>query len=479
MGQRFSPLKTLFPTADDVLTAHRDTLDETVLRHLKTYEGGGTVHQPVGKFNRDYYVRAMEGNVRGLGPGLPTQPEYGEKQPQVSRRIQEALHRLTVKGYLMHNPDQPGADWIIITTEGEELLSQLAHFERLEKLGLERVKNALTSNQWYPQIADSEEIRELAWRWVRKKQGQGQASSPLSAEKTVFISYRRANFSWALAVFQDLTHHGFDVFFDYDGLASGAFEQAILGNIRARAHFLVVLTPSALDRCDEPADWLRLEIEAALDARRNIVPLLIDGFDFSTPSIASRFTGKLAALKQYNALPVPAAFFSAAMDSLRGKYLNVPLDAVLHPASPSAQRAATEQKAAATEAPAVSTDELLRTVRIPEETESATSEIARRRHLALSRFEAFHKNQPNWWYEKEVQQYHEIVAALEEAYGDDLSSFRVPDTMMEYKIISIQRGSYSGRPGSVQRSDKRSCEARYMRQQLDGLALYLQKHLSL
>jgi hypothetical protein len=100
-----------------------------------------------------------------------------------------------------------------------------------------------------------------------------------------------------LAVFQDLTNHGFDVFFDYDGLASGAFEQAILGNIRARAHFLVVLTPSALDRCDEPADWLRLEIETALDARRNIVPLLIDGFDFNTPAIASRFTGKLAALQ--------------------------------------------------------------------------------------------------------------------------------------------------------------------------------------
>jgi len=122
-------------------------------------------------------------------------------------------------------------------------------------------------------------------------------------EKTVFISYRRADFPWALAVFQDLTNHGFDVFFDYDGLAGGAFAQAILGNIRARAHFLVLLTPGALDRCDDPADWLRLEIEAALDARRNIVPLLIDGFDFSTPPIASRFTGKLAALKHCPSSP--------------------------------------------------------------------------------------------------------------------------------------------------------------------------------
>ena len=34
----------------------------------------------------------------------------------------------------------------------------------------------------------------------------------------------------------------------------------ILQNIRARAHSLVLLTPSALERIDEPNDWLRREI---------------------------------------------------------------------------------------------------------------------------------------------------------------------------------------------------------------------------
>src|ERR1017187_1983043 len=68
-------------------------------------------------------------------------------------------------------------------------------------------------------------------------------------EKTVFISYRRTNISWALAVFQNLTHHGYDVFFDFNGIASGDFERVILGNIKARAHFLVLLTPSTLERC--------------------------------------------------------------------------------------------------------------------------------------------------------------------------------------------------------------------------------------
>ncbi|MGB9407690.1 MAG: tetratricopeptide repeat protein [Terracidiphilus sp.] len=177
-------------------------------------------------------------------------------------------------------------------------------------------------------------------------------------EKTVFISYRRTNIPWALAIFQNLTQHGFDVFLDYNGIASGDFEGVILGNITARAHFLVLLTPSALEHCGEPGDWLRREIETALDSRRNIVPLMLEGFDFGSPKIASQLTGKLAALKRYNGLSIPPEYFQEAMSRLRERFLNVPLTAVLHPASPSAQLAAMEQKAAADAAPPVQEKEL-------------------------------------------------------------------------------------------------------------------------
>jgi hypothetical protein len=61
-------------------------------------------------------------------------------------------------------------------------------------------------------------------------------------EKTVFLSYRRTNGPWALAIFQDLTYHGFDVFFDFNGIGSGDFEGVIVENIRDRAHFVVLLT---------------------------------------------------------------------------------------------------------------------------------------------------------------------------------------------------------------------------------------------
>src|SRR5262245_36369378 len=101
-------------------------------------------------------------------------------------------------------------------------------------------------------------------------------------EKTVFVSYRRTNAPWALAVFQDLTLHGYDVFIDYEGIGSGNFEIVILENIRARAHFLVILTPTALERSRDPKDWMRREIEVALDSKRNIVPLMFEGFKFDT-----------------------------------------------------------------------------------------------------------------------------------------------------------------------------------------------------
>ena len=166
-------------------------------------------------------------------------------------------------------------------------------------------------------------------------------------EKTVFISYRRTSAPWALLIFHNLTQHGYDVFIDYSGIGSGDFESAIFENIQARAHFLVLLTPSTLERCGDPNDLLRREIETAFETRRNVVPLMLDGFDFSSPTVATQLTGGLSALKGYNGLHVPPDYFPDAMDRLREKFLNVPLDAVLHPASSRAQKVAREEQAAA------------------------------------------------------------------------------------------------------------------------------------
>jgi hypothetical protein len=177
-------------------------------------------------------------------------------------------------------------------------------------------------------------------------------------EKTVFISYRRTNLPWALAIYQDLHHHGYDVFFDYLSIDSGDFEQVIIGNIKARAHFIVLLTPISLERCNNPYDWLRREIETALDAHRNIVPVTLEGFTFGGDYASKNLIGKLANLKKYTSLNVPADYFDEAMKRLRERFLEVSLDMVLRPLSTNARRTTFDQQFAANSTPSIDQNEL-------------------------------------------------------------------------------------------------------------------------
>jgi len=177
-------------------------------------------------------------------------------------------------------------------------------------------------------------------------------------EKTVFISYRRANESWALAIYQNL-RDDYDVFIDFANIASGDFEQIIIQNIKARAHFIIILTPSALERCDDPNDWLRREIECAIENKRNIIPIMLEGFEFGSPTIARYLIGKLVMLKKYNGMTATVEYFDAAMARLREQFLSVSLDAVLHPVSDIVESSVRTQKDAANAAPPVTEQSLI------------------------------------------------------------------------------------------------------------------------
>ncbi|MCC6617136.1 MAG: tetratricopeptide repeat protein [Anaerolineae bacterium] len=149
--------------------------------------------------------------------------------------------------------------------------------------------------------------------------------------RSVFISYRRRVASFiARAVYQDLTAHGFNVFMDVVDLDAGGFKQVIVRQIASRPHFIVILTPGTLERCEDPNDWLRQEIEYAIQMERNIVPVLANGFDFSANM--RYLTGTLAELKERNALPVPHEYFDEAMERLRKRFLRQHAPGTLIPA---------------------------------------------------------------------------------------------------------------------------------------------------
>ncbi|CAG0942727.1 partial TPR repeat-containing protein YrrB, partial [Anaerolineae bacterium] len=182
---------------------------------------------------------------------------------------------------------------------------------------------------------------------------------PGRIEKTVFISYRRTNFYTALAVYQDLTAHGYDAFFDYQSIDSGNFEKVILENIESHVHFVVILSPSALERCSEPGDWLRREIEAAIELKRNIVPLMMEGFDFGSPTTIQALSGNLAMLNTYNGLRLYADYFFDAMEKLRTRFLNVALeDTRSREVSAETRLASKTTKSLAKEAPQVESQQL-------------------------------------------------------------------------------------------------------------------------
>ena len=88
----------------------------------------------------------------------------------------------------------------------------------------------------------------------------------------VFISYRReTGADDARLLQQALKARGYNVFFDYDSLRDGKFDEKILAAIDEAPVFVLMLTEHALDRCVNADDWVRLEIERAVEKGKKII----------------------------------------------------------------------------------------------------------------------------------------------------------------------------------------------------------------
>ena len=88
----------------------------------------------------------------------------------------------------------------------------------------------------------------------------------------VFISYRReTGADDARLLQQALKARGYNVFFDYDSLRDGKFDEKIFEAIDEAPVFVLMLTERALDRCVNADDWVRLEIERAISKGKKII----------------------------------------------------------------------------------------------------------------------------------------------------------------------------------------------------------------
>ena len=90
----------------------------------------------------------------------------------------------------------------------------------------------------------------------------------------IFISYRSEDGAQYARILQmQLEKTGYRVFLDYDELKRDRFGDDITHAIQSAPIFLMVLTPLYLERCKEEGNWIKREIDLAIEGEKHFVPL--------------------------------------------------------------------------------------------------------------------------------------------------------------------------------------------------------------
>lgn len=97
----------------------------------------------------------------------------------------------------------------------------------------------------------------------------------------IFISYRRnGGEGIARALYDRLVRRGYSVAYDRESLEAGRYDGQLLRMISTCKDVVVVLNPGAFEDSLKPKNTFRQEIAHALLSERNVIPLMMDKFEF-------------------------------------------------------------------------------------------------------------------------------------------------------------------------------------------------------
>lgn len=135
----------------------------------------------------------------------------------------------------------------------------------------------------------------------------------------IFISYRRDGGDlFARSIFERLEKHGYECFLDKEKLGSGKFNTALYNQIDECTDFLLILPQNALNGCTNSDDWVRLEIERAIEKQKNIIPIMMPDFEFP---LEEDLPKSMQELPYYQSLRLDENFFSEGIQQLEERYL--------------------------------------------------------------------------------------------------------------------------------------------------------------
>lgn len=133
----------------------------------------------------------------------------------------------------------------------------------------------------------------------------------------IFISYKRKSLPTANNLYYRLTTRGYSTFFDLEEMGRDNFNVQLLNYIENAKDVFVILEEGSLDGCRhenwEKEDWFCHEIAFALEKKKNIIPILLNGYKMPSEDF---FPDKLKELSLKNAPVFNYSFFEAYLDKL-------------------------------------------------------------------------------------------------------------------------------------------------------------------
>ena len=132
----------------------------------------------------------------------------------------------------------------------------------------------------------------------------------------IFISYKRKSLPTANNLYYRLTQRGYSTFFDLEEMRRDNFNIQLLNHIENSKDVFVLLEEGSLDACVQgrwEEDWFCKEIAHALNTKRNIIPILIDGFKMPNQEF---FPKELQELSLKNAPEFSFSYFDEYINKL-------------------------------------------------------------------------------------------------------------------------------------------------------------------
>ena len=133
----------------------------------------------------------------------------------------------------------------------------------------------------------------------------------------IFISYKRKSLPTANNLYYRLKNRGYSTFFDLEEMGRDNFNVQLLNYIENAKDVFVILEEGSLDGCKqdkwEEKDWFCYEISFALEKKKNIIPILLNGYKMPSEDF---FPNKLKEFSLKHAPEFNYSFFEEYLDKL-------------------------------------------------------------------------------------------------------------------------------------------------------------------